>query len=144
VATRSPRATNEAAEVAYREAIEVAGRQGSPVLKRLAALSLAKFLSGRGRGVEAYAFSFAGARRLFADAAVFRPSPKRRRCSRRSQRATIPDQAPSSPVRRSPLATKRSVDESGSRSTGDAWPNLRPLTARDWGVKGPAHNTMKT
>ena len=43
-----------AAEGAYREAAEVAVEQGSPVLRLLAALSLAKVLRDRGRDADAF------------------------------------------------------------------------------------------
>ncbi len=43
-----------AAEAGYGEALRLAGEQGSPVLALLAALSLAKFLAGRGRALEAH------------------------------------------------------------------------------------------
>ena len=43
----------EGAEAGYREALRLAAEQGSPVLVLLAALSLAKFLNGRGRVEEA-------------------------------------------------------------------------------------------
>ena len=44
----------EGAEAGYREARRLAAQQGSPVLKLLAALALAKFLNSQGRVVEAY------------------------------------------------------------------------------------------
>ena len=68
----------EAAQVGYREALRLAGEQGSPVLVLLAALSLARFLKTRGRLGEA-CDTLSPALEGFSPTPHCPPSPRRRR-----------------------------------------------------------------